>query len=108
MQQVFGLAWDPESIWLDADIRDQASIPTSTYFDFMHTLFASGGTYQFALNQTLHAFARSGFPLRDIDVFQATVILPKVVHLDSWSCSPCVETLLCLGVLRGHAGSSLN
>ena len=75
MQQCLGLTFNVHALPC-TDMRDVARIPETRYCDWMHNLCASGGVFQYQVNQFCLALETAGLSKARLDEFQQTCRQP--------------------------------
>jgi hypothetical protein len=72
--QATGLKYDKddEGILFDVECRNLLRPPECQYFDWQHTMVASGGVFQYSLNQLLRQFVLHGVAVEDLDAWAET------------------------------------
>jgi len=77
LQKMCGITYDPSALlWTSA--RYAAKLPSTTYWDWMHNLVASGGVAQYKVNQFLRR-VRPHMPLEYVESFLAGCTWPAGV-----------------------------
>ena len=73
-ETAFGLRYNPDAVLWDKRIRKIAQIPDSIYYDWQHSLFGSGGVFQYQVNRfVIETLCSSTLKLPDLDKFAAAV-----------------------------------
>ena len=75
IEKAFGINYD-KCVVLYSPYRDMLNLPASRYTDWFHDLVASGGVFQYAVNQVVFDIRELGIPTEEIDAFQRSVRLP--------------------------------
>ena len=77
-EQMFGLKYNPLGVLWDKRIRGIARMPETQVYDSQHSLFSSGGVFQYQVNAfTCEVLENSGLSLADLDIFARQIRFPR-------------------------------
>ena len=77
VEQALGLSYEPGGLAFDREGLSIARLPETVYWDWQHSLVASGGVAQYQLNQFVRKLIASGISRADLDAFAKTVKWPR-------------------------------
>jgi len=77
VEQALGLSYEPGGMAFDREGLSIARLPETVYWDWQHSLVASGGVAQYQLNQFVRKLTASGISCADLDAFAKTIRWPR-------------------------------
>ena len=77
LQQVYGMKYDAESLHFDPFLVPILKMPFCIFYDWMHCLVASGGTWQYAVNSIILDIKGAGVSLDTLGSWFSLVNGPK-------------------------------